>query len=224
FIDGVIRDSKTNEVVADARVEFKDVVTGAVLASVTTDANGFFKSDSIFGKMPNDQMKVHLDVTKRGYAPTSVDADVTFGGEPVVHLNEVMNPLISEIAIGTDLGLSINPIYFDYRKWNIRPDAAAELDKIVKIMKDNPKMKIALGSHTDARGTDEENQLLSDKRAKSSVDYIVSKGLSRNRITGQGYGESQLKVSNETIQGTYLWVEQEKLHQLNRRTEFIIVK
>lgn len=224
FIDGVIRDSKTNEVVADAKVELKDVVTGTVLASVTTDANGFFKSDSIFGKMPNDQMKVHLDVTKRGYAPTSVDADVTFGGEPVVHLNEVMNPLISEIAIGTDLGLSINPIYFDYRKWNIRPDAAAELDKIVKIMKDNPKMKIALGSHTDARGTDEENQLLSDKRAKSSVDYIVSKGISRNRITGQGYGESQLKVSNETIQGTYLWVEQEKLHQLNRRTEFIIVK
>ena len=167
-------------------------------------------------------MKVHLDVTKTGYAPTSVDADITFGGEPTVRLNEVINPLVAELEVGTDLGLVINPIYFDYRKWNIRPDAAVELDKIVKIMKDNPKMKIALGSHTDARGTDEENRILADKRAKSSVDYIVSKGIARNRITGTGYGESQLKVSNEEIDATYLWVDKEKLHQLNRRTEFII--
>jgi outer membrane protein OmpA-like peptidoglycan-associated protein len=140
-----------------------------------------------------------------------------------VRLNEVINPLVAELEVGTDLGLVINPIYFDYRKWNIRPDAAVELDKIVKIMKDNPKMKIALGSHTDARGTDEENRILADKRAKSSVDYIVSKGIARNRITGTGYGESQLKVSNEEIDATYLWVDKEKLHQLNRRTEFIII-
>jgi outer membrane protein OmpA-like peptidoglycan-associated protein len=188
-----------------------------------TDSNGYFISDSIFGKLPGDGMKVHLDVTKNGYAPTSVDADIAFGGAPTVHLNEVINPLVAELEIGTDLGLVINPIYFDYRKWNIRPDAAAELDKIVKIMKDNPNIKIALGSHTDARGTDEENRILADKRAESSVDYIVSKGISRKRITGTGYGESQLKVSNEEIDATYLWLDKEKLHQLNRRTEFIIV-
>ena len=223
FIDGTIRDSKTNEVVADAKVTLKDASTGEILASVMTDSKGYFVSDSIFGKLPGDPMKIHLDVTKTGYAPTSVDADITFGGEPTVHLNEVINPLVAELEVGTDLGLVINPIYFDYRKWNIRPDAAAELDKIVKIMKDNPKIKIALGSHTDARGTDEENRILADKRAKSSVDYIISKGIARNRITGTGYGESQLKVSNEEIDATYLWVDKEKLHQLNRRTEFIIV-
>lgn len=223
FIDGVIRDSKTNEVVADAQITLKHANTGTVLASVLTDSKGFFISDSIFGKLPGDKLKVHLDVVKNGYAPTSVDAELSFGGEPTVRLNEVINPLVAELEVGTDLGVVINPIYFDYRKWNIRPDAAAELDKIVKILKDNPKMKIALGSHTDARGTDDENQILSDKRAKSSVDYIVSKGISRNRITGKGYGETQLKISNEQIEATYLWVEKEKLHQLNRRTEFIIV-
>jgi outer membrane protein OmpA-like peptidoglycan-associated protein len=169
-------------------------------------------------------MTLHLDVSKKGYAPTSVDATITFGNESVVHLNEVINPLLSEVAIGTDLGLSINPIYFDYRKWNIRPDAANELDKIVAILKANPKMKIALGSHTDSRGTDEDNQLLSERRAKSSVDYIVSKGISRKRITGKGYGEAQLKVSDAEIKAVYLWVEQEKMHQLNRRTEFVVVK
>lgn len=224
FVDGIIRDSKTNEVVSNAQVTLKDVATGAILANVETDENGFFKSDSLFGKLPNDQMTLHLDVSKKGYAPTSIDATITFGSESVVHLNEVINPLLSEVAIGTDLGLSINPIYFDYRKWNIRPDAAAELDKIVAILKANPKMKIALGSHTDSRGTDEDNKLLAERRAKSSVDYIVSKGISRNRITGKGYGESQLKVSDAEIKEVYLWVEQEKMHQLNRRTEFVVVK
>lgn len=224
LIDGVIRDSKTNEVVANANVGLKDATTGEILASATTDENGYFRSDSIFGKLPNESLTLHLDVTKKGYAPTSVDATITFGNETMVHLNEVLNPLVAELVVGTDLGLVINPIYFDYRKWNIRPDAAKELDKIVAIMKANPKMKIALGSHTDARGTDEDNQLLSERRAKSSVDYIVSKGISRKRITGKGYGETQLKISNEEIKAVYLWVEQEKLHQLNRRTEFIIVE
>lgn len=224
FVDGIIRDSKTNEVVADATVLLKDATNGTVLASVSTDAKGYFKSDSIFGKLPNDQMTVHLDVSKKDYAPTSVDATLTFGTDSLVHLNEVINPLLSEVAIGTDLGLSINPIYFDYTKWNIRPDAAQELDKIVAIMKANPKMKIALGSHTDSRGSDASNQLLSERRAKSSVDYIVSKGISRKRITGKGYGETQLKVSDAEINATSDWTEKEKMHQKNRRTEFIVVK
>ncbi|MNY34030.1 Photosystem I chlorophyll a apoprotein A2 [compost metagenome] len=118
----------------------------------------------------------------------------------------------------------MNPIYFDYNKWDIRADAAAELDKIVKIMKANPGIKIELGSHTDSRGRDDYNIKLSDQRAKASARYIVSKGISAKRITGKGYGETKLKVSDAQIESMPNWDEQEKGHQLNRRTEFIIVK
>lgn len=111
--------------------------------------------------------------------------------------------------------IRLENIYYDYNKWNIRPDAAVELDKLVKIMKDNPEIKIELSSHTDSRGGDKFNMTLSQKRAQSAVDYIVSKGVSKDRITAKGYGESvplnrcvnNVKCSDEEF-------------QLNRRTEF----
>lgn len=94
------------------------------------------------------------------------------------------------IPLYRDLGkeLRINPIYFDYNKSNIRPDAAAELDKIVNIMRDNGDLVIEVGSHTDSRGTAEYNQALSDRRAKSSVLYITENGIETYRVYGKGYG------------------------------------
>lgn len=224
FIDGTIADSKTKRAVSGVTVQLTDKNSGDVYFNSASNQKGFFLSDSVFGKNPGDETLLQLVLTKEGYAPTTIDLPITFGTDRVIHLNELIDPMIASIQVGTDLGISINPIYFDYRKWNIRPDAAAELDKIVKIMKDNPGIKIALGSHTDARGSDQDNLVLSQKRARSSVDYIVSKGISRSRITGKGYGETQLNISNEEIEAVHKWEEQEKLHQLNRRTEFIIVK
>ena len=87
-------------------------------------------------------------------------------------------------------------IYYDYDKFNIRVDAALELDKLVTIMKDNPTLKIELGSHTDVRGRDAYNQQLSQNRAKSAVDYIISKGIDAERITAKGYGETELIVKD----------------------------
>ena len=115
--------------------------------------------------------------------------------------------------------IQINPIYFDYDKANIRPDAAIELDKIVRVMKENPTMVIEVASHTDSRGNNQYNSDLSQRRAKSSREYIVSRGVSEERIFGQGYGESQL--TNECEDGVDC---SEDKHQLNRRTEFRIVK
>ncbi len=113
--------------------------------------------------------------------------------------------------------VNINTIYFDFDKFNIREDAAKELDKVVQVMKEYPELLIEAGSHTDSRGKDAYNLKLSEKRAKSTVDYIVSKGIDASRITYKGYGETQLvnncsndaKCSNDE-------------HQLNRRTEFKI--
>ena len=81
---------------------------------------------------------------------------------------------MSKLAVGVDLAdiIEINPIYFDFDKANIRPDAALELDKIVQVLNDYPGMVIELGSHTDCRGNDDYNVYLSDRRAKSSAAYV----------------------------------------------------
>ncbi len=125
------------------------------------------------------------------------------------------------IDVGEDIAkkIDIEPIYFDLDKWNIRKDAAVELDKIVSVMKDNPTMEIELGSHTDSRGSDAYNLALSDRRAKSSAAYIVSRGIAAERIKGKGFGERELK--NKCIDGVSCT---EAEHQMNRRTEFIITK
>jgi len=111
----------------------------------------------------------------------------------------------------------INNIYYDFDKWDIREDSKKSLDSIVELM-NKYDIKIELGSHTDSRGSSEYNMELSQKRAESAVDYIVSKGISRNRITAIGYGESVMV--NGCVDGVYC---SDKQHQENRRTEFKII-
>jgi len=109
-------------------------------------------------------------------------------------------------------------IYYDLDKWNIRPDAATELDKLVMIMKENP-IKIELGSHTDCRASNEYNDKLSQRRAESAVKYIASRGISADRMIARGYGETQLV--NDCRDGVKCTETQ---HQQNRRTEFRILE
>ena len=122
------------------------------------------------------------------------------------------------VMLNGNLYIKIDPIYFDLDKSNIRPDAAIELDKVVAVMKKYPEIIVESGSHTDSRGTDLYNEKLSDRRTKSSVRYIISKGISQDRISGKGYGEN--KPVNKCVNG--VWCN-EAQHQLNRRTEFVIV-
>jgi peptidoglycan-associated lipoprotein len=106
-------------------------------------------------------------------------------------------------------------IYYDLDKHDIRPDAAIELDKLVQILNDNPAIKIELGSHTDTRGSDIYNMRLSQRRADAAINYIVNKGISRERLEARGYGESELLVDNART---------EEEHQQNRRTEFKVLE
>ncbi len=108
-------------------------------------------------------------------------------------------------------------IYYDLDKWDIRPDAARELDKLVKVLKTNPGIKIELSSHTDSRESQQYNQQLSERRAQAAVDYLVSRGISRSRLTAKGYGKTRL--INHCADGVECSEEE---HQLNRRTEFMI--
>ena len=124
---------------------------------------------------------------------------------------------VEEIVI--DKPIVLENIYYDFDKWNIRPDAALELDKLVKLLEDNPNIEIELGSHTDARGADNYNLVLSSRRAMSAVFYLVKQGIDPNRLTWKGYGETQLvnHCANDVKCS-------EEEHQQNRRTEFKVTK
>ena len=124
------------------------------------------------------------------------------------------------VSNGDDLAktFGIKMIYFDLDKSNIRPDAAFELEKIVDVMKQNPTMKIDVRSHTDSRASKKYNDLLSEKRAKSTREWMISNGIEAERISAKGFGESQL--INKCSDGEKC---SEQEHQQNRRSEFIIL-
>jgi len=119
---------------------------------------------------------------------------------------------LAPIEIGTVVRL--NNVFFDFDKWDLRPESFVELDRVVKLLKENPAIEIELSAHTDSKGSDEYNFKLSDNRAKSVMDYILSKGITAAQITSRGYGETVPVATNETDEG----------RQLNRRVEFKIVK
>jgi OmpA-OmpF porin, OOP family len=108
----------------------------------------------------------------------------------------------------------LNNVFFDFDKWDLRPESFVELNHVVKMLKENPAIAIELGAHTDAKGSDTYNITLSHNRAKSCVDFILSKGIDASRVTWKGYGETVPVATNETDEG----------RQLNRRVEFKIMK
>ena len=113
----------------------------------------------------------------------------------------------------------LKPIYFEYDKSNITQEGAFELDKLVQVMKNNEKMVILAKSHTDNRGTDKYNERLSDRRAKSTLEFMVKNGINRTRLTAKGYGETQLvNDCKDNVPCS------EAEHQKNRRSEFIVLK
>ena len=110
--------------------------------------------------------------------------------------------------------IRLNNVFFDFDKWDLRPESYIELNRVVKLLAENPAIEIEMAAHTDSRGSDEYNFKLSDNRAKSVMDYIISKGIPVNRITSHGYGETKPVSTNDTDDG----------RQLNRRVEFTILK
>jgi outer membrane protein OmpA-like peptidoglycan-associated protein/tetratricopeptide (TPR) repeat protein len=154
--------------------------------------------------------KYVVNGTKEGYFTHSYDFETVC---ETMH-DTVYAQLISE-KIVVNKAIVISNIYYDYDKWNIRPDAASELDKIVNLLVENPSITIELGSHTDSRGSDEYNHNLSQRRAESAVQYIIGNNVDKNRVTAKVYGESVLV--NKCSNGVQC---SEADHQMNRRTEF----
>lgn len=114
--------------------------------------------------------------------------------------------------------VTLDNIRYDSGKWEVRPDAAKELDRLVATMRKYPSLQIEIGSHTDSQGEAKFNQYLSERRAKAALNYLASKGIPRNRLSAKGYGESQLL--NQCKDGV-LCTEEE--HERNRRTELKVL-
>jgi outer membrane protein OmpA-like peptidoglycan-associated protein len=193
--------------VEDVTVEITDAETGEVI-KMKSGPDGKFK----LKLEPNKEYL--LLCTKEGcFARTDniVTKDLKYSHDFYADF------LVEEIVI--DKPIVLENIYYDFDKSFIREDAAQELNKLVRLLNDNPSITIEMGSHTDARGSDNYNMILSDKRAMAAVEYLVSQGIKRTRLTWKGYGES--KPVNECTNGVECNEEQ---HQDNRRTEFKVTE
>lgn len=214
-ITGIVRDKDTQQIIPGATVELRNI-ENELLGTQTSDAQGRV---SFAGPFPCETPYV-IRASKEKYNPgeDSLRTGTENGG--VANLDLSLAPQL-RLQLGDDLTkvLNLNPIYFDFDKAFIRPDAAYELEKVIAVMNEYPGLKIDVRSHTDSRGRDSYNLDLSKRRNTSTKEYIINRGgISSSRITGRGYGETQLV--NQCANGVKCSDED---HQLNRRSEFIIV-
>lgn len=213
-IFGIVTDATTNEVLTNVKITLLDDKFNKI-AETTTDSKGYYE----FLKLePNT--KFYIRTEKEGYN-TKETPVITGKEEGKTEVNIELEKTAQPIKPGDDIAdvFKINLIYFDLDKWNIRPDAAIDLAKVLDVLEQYPTMKIDIRSHTDSRQTHAYNEKLSDRRAKSTMAWLVAKGISKNRLTAKGYGETQLV--NKCADGVPCT---EAEHQLNRRSQFIITE
>jgi outer membrane protein OmpA-like peptidoglycan-associated protein/tetratricopeptide (TPR) repeat protein len=219
----LITDEKTGKPLDSVKVTMynnMDKIADLILTPLSGDFYRDLKSKKL-----NDSLSYKITTEKRGYLTKIQFYNQKLYREGQYNVHEALNFKMNPVEEGSDLSkiIDVKPIYFDLGKHNIRPDAAIELDKIVKVMNENPNLEIELGSHTDCRGTAKANMALSDRRAKSSASYIQARITNPKRIYGKGYGES-LPINKCECEGTKVVPCTEEEHQQNRRTEFKIIK
>lgn len=238
----LILDDKTKEPIDSVAIILVNKAQSDQVLAFSTDSLGEHLNE-LENISLNDTNTYSVAIKKDGYLPINSEVNIVFDHEGQYDLSEYMKIELHQMNIGDDIAKAINvePIYFDLNKYNIRPDAAIELDKIVKVMNEYPTLEIELGSHTDSRGSDASNKTLSQNRATSSAKYIKEKITNPERISGKGYGESRFFVVTEDVHAEYDFLpvgqelnndfiyslpknQQEIAHQLNRRTEFKIIK
>ena len=225
-ITGIVKDEKTDKILADVNV--KSISSDGITVESVTNNEGSFRfmlkpnTDYVFIASKSNYLNGKERETTKGFEKSN-EFRVTIYISPVDQVIELPN------------------IFYDFAKWDLRPESMVSLDRLVETLNDNPNITIELMSHTDSRGTNEDNDILSQKRAQSVVDYLISKGIVSNRLKAQGYGESSPKIVDEKIasevkflkvgqkltetfiDGLSTTQEQEQAHQVNRRTEFKVL-
>ncbi|MBJ2127287.1 OmpA family protein [Flavobacterium sp. IB48] len=210
-LEGIITDAETGAVLSDTKVSLfgSDM---SLKSSTISDASGKYTFSVECGKM------YFVRAEKPEYSTKELTVTIgTESGKTTLPIQ--LEKSTCKVTVGDDLGkcFGIKMIYFDLDKSNIRREAALDLEKILAVMNDYPNMKIDVRSHTDSRASHQYNEALSDRRAKSTIQWLVKNGIAPNRLTGKGYGENQLV--NKCADGVKCTEEE---HQANRRSEFII--
>jgi outer membrane protein OmpA-like peptidoglycan-associated protein len=207
LVRGYVIDKNSKLRLSDVNVELLNA-DETKLNVIKTGASGEFS----FKLNRNEQYSIYGNKKKyftRMVAVSTIGLKESKTFEVVLELEEVKEKTT----------IVLNNIYYDFDKWFIRKDAVGDLDNLLRFMKDNPGTKIEMSSHTDSRGTNTYNLDLSDKRAKSAMDYLIERGVGRDRMQFKGYGET--KLVNGCKDGV---ICTEAKHQANRRTEFTVLK
>lgn len=205
LIAATVVDVRTGEPVSGAMVTLYDDQGNKIVTKATN-------ADGVAEFIVECDKETELEVVMDGFESKKTTVEGT--QEKNVNVTISLDPI--DKIIGDDM-IALNPIYFEFDRSNITNDAAFELDKLVQVMNKYPDMVIDVTAHTDNRGSDAYNMRLSDRRAKTTVQYVISKGIDAGRISGAGKGESMPKVDCGTN-----CTEDE--FQQNRRSEFRIVK
>jgi len=220
YLSGVITDAETRAILPGTKVILFDKNMKEITSTIA-DSNARYSLPVVCSE------QYVIRAAQEEYKKTEVDFSTTnefeFKHNQPIQLRKGSDELgIVQTKLGDDLGklLQLNPIYFDFDKSYIRPDAEIELQKVIAVLKEYPNIEIDVRSHTDSRAPYNYNIALSSRRNIQTIKYIVEKGgISKARLTGRGYGETQL--TNGCADGIDCSEEE---HQLNRRSEFIITK
>ncbi|NND94826.1 MAG: OmpA family protein [Flavobacteriales bacterium] len=208
---GTVREKGTSQPVSGYRATLYNAETGDKVGTIITDYDGRIE----FSLSPETNYKMTFQ--KEGWFAKSASFTTKGMAPGTVEIEKYVSLIFEEIIV--EKPIEVENIYYDYNKFHVRDDAKPELDKLVKMMEDNPTVTIELSSHTDSRGGDDYNLALSEMRAKAAVQYILEKGVEGNRITSKGYGEKALR--NKCRNGVPC---EENEHEENRRTEFKVLK
>lgn len=216
-IDGIVTDNETGALLPGATVELRDANNKIIETTVIDELAKYSFDVSCTSNYTVTAVKEGFDIYKTVVNTPNGNRAVNVPLTP----SKIILTKVNDIAIGDDLNkvLDLKPIYFDLDKYNIRADAEIELQKILIYMKTFPAVVVEIGAHTDSRATNAYNDRLSANRAAATKAYLVNNGIDASRLTAMGYGETRL--TNECGNAVKCTEEQ---HQLNRRSEFIIVK
>jgi peptidoglycan-associated lipoprotein len=223
---GKVRDDKSGKPLAEANVQL--VGSDGLIANVRTEGDGSFRF------MLNPNTDYVLIASREGYLNGK-------GRESTRGLSESKEFEVDIELTSTARPIELPNIFYDFDRWELRPESMVALDRLIEVLNDNPTIVIELGAHTDSRGTLDYNYDLSQKRAQSVVNYLIERGVPTERLRAKGYAQSQPKVVDEQLAKQYPFLQvgakldqqfvdqlsdeeqQETIHQINRRTEFRVL-
>ena len=213
-------------------------ITGSLVQLIASDGSNLQAETGSAGDF-KFALKADVDyiflASKRGYL-NGKEKETTKGQD------KSRDFMVTIQLIAIDKPIELPNILYDFGKWDLRPESMVSLDKLVETLLDNPNVTIELMSHTDSRDTEEYNLILSEKRAKVVVKYLIDKGIDPERLQAKGYGESTPKVVDDIIAGQNSFLksgttlsdqyinslandeQREIVHQINRRTEFKVMR